>query len=359
MRILLLNTAKAWGGLESHSIVLAKALLALGQEVILGCRPGANVEEAAIEQHIPVTPISLRNATDMKAISRIVACIRENDIDILAANLGKEYWPATMAAKLAGIKVVLIRHQLDPVKMITKWLINSYVDKTVAVTQAVKDVMLQSGIASNKIAIVHPGQDVQRYRDSIRYREETRQELGITPDDFVVATAGKLHPGKGIYELLTAVNYLNSSYPHIRLLFIGEGGERDNLKTKIAKLGLQDKVLLTGFRSDMDHLYSAMDLFVLPSTTYESFGMVLIEAMATGKPVIGTRLGGIPEIITHGRNGLLVEPGNADDLARAIQHMIVDPKLREEYIRAASQTVDENFTDIASARKFMEVLLTV
>ena len=356
MKIVLLNTARGWGGLESHSIILAQSLLRLGHDVVLACRREGNVGQEAAAAGIPTVHISMRNALDVYSVWQIIYFVKQNKIDILIANLGKEYWPATVAAKLAGIKIVLFRHQLDPLKAMTKWLINTAVDKVIAVTHAVRTVMVQSGVQPEKVVVVHPGQDVERFRTSGRFRELIRSELGIKEHEMVIAYAGKLHPGKGIYELLAAVHQVSVAYPHIKLMYIGDGDDRGKLTKEAEILGMTDKVILTGYRTDIDHLFSAMDIFALPSKGYESFGMVLIEAMAAGKAVIGTDTGGIPEIIAHKKNGLLISPASVAELAEAISLFIEDKEFCEELVVAGYETVEGEFTDRASAGKLVAVL---
>ena len=359
MKIFLLNTARGWGGLESHSIILAQALLELGNHVVLGCRKGGNVEQEAMARNIPITNITMRNAIDISSLKQVRNFITANSMDVLVANLGKEYWPATIAAKLAGVKIVLFRHQLDPVKGITRWLINNAVYKVIAVTQAVKQAMINSGVQADKIEVVHPGQNVQCFRASGQYRSAVRAEYKISDDDIVIAAAGKLHPGKGVYELLEAVKQLSATRQHLKVMYIGDGEERNNLPERAKELGMADQIIMTGYRSDIDRLLSAIDIFALPAKGYESFGMVLIEAMAAGKPVIGTATGGIPEIITDSQNGLLVMPGSVGELGQAIYRFIAEPDFRQRLIAAGHQRVEESFTDTASASKVAEVLAAI
>ena len=356
MKIFLLNTARGWGGLESHSIILAKALLDLGHEVVLGCRKGGNVEEEALVRKIPITNITMRNAVDLGSLKKVRDFIKANGMEVVVANLGKEYWPATIAAKLAGVEIVLFRHQLDPVKSATTWLINNAVAKVIAVTHAVKEVMITSGIQAGKIEVIHPGQDVRRFQSCVPYRAAVRAEYNIADEDIVIAAAGKLHPGKGVYELLDAVRQLTATRQNLKVMYIGDGEERQRLPDRAKELRMADRVIMTGYRSDIDRLFSAIDIFALPSKGYESFGMVLIEAMAAGKPVIGTATGGIPEIIVDNQTGLLVTPGSVDELAKAIERLIAEPGFRQRLIAAGQQTVKENFTDTASASKVAAIL---
>lgn len=356
MNILVLNTGRGWGGIESHSIILAKSLIKFGYNVLLGCRQGRVVYQNAVENSIPVVHVRMANAADVFSVMRIVRLVRENNIDIIVSNLGKEYWPATLAAKLSGAKILLVRHQLDPIKKTTRWLMEHYVDKIAAVTNAVKDVMINSGVPDEKVTVINPGQELEKFTNAAKYRQCTREEFGIKSDDIVVASAGKLHHGKGIFELLQAAEVASKKHPNIKVMYIGDGPEQDQLKDMIDKLGMEDRVIMAGFRTDIERLYSAIDIFVLPSKLYESFGMVLIEAMAAGKPVIGTAVGGIPEIISNGQNGILVAPGEHLPLAEAIDALVSRPDMAEEFVAESNIRLNENFTAEASSKKFVKLM---
>lgn len=356
MKFFILNTSGAWGGIESHSIILAKALIRLGHEVMIGCREDSSTLANAQRHQIPFVPMKVANALDVKFVSKMATQLRENNIDVLIANIGKEYWPATVAAKLAGTKIVIYRHQLDPVKKITAWLMTNYVDHVIAVTDAVKTVLLDSGIVNSRIAVIYPGQEVDKFRQASVLRDQTREELGFSANQSVVAAAGKIHYGKGSFDLLEAIHLLSCKYPAVELMFIGDGEDRQNVESKAKELGIESHVHYTGFRHDIERFLAAIDVFALPSKTYESFGMVIIEAMAAGKPVIGTALGGIPEIITHEETGILVQPGNPAELASAIEILILNPLLREKLVRQADKKVEDLFTAEASARQLIELL---
>lgn len=356
MKFFIINTSGAWGGIESHTIILAKALIGMGHEVLVGCRPGSRTHQNAVDNNLTIVPLAVTNALDIGFVRKTADIIRREHVDVVAANLGKEYWPVTVAGKLGGAKVVLFRHQLDPVKRITVWLMTHYVDKVIAVTAAVQQVLVRSGVPDNKSAVIYPGQEVEKFRQAVPLRQAVRQELAIGKEEIVVSSAGKIHYGKGSLDLLSSFASLAAAYGNLKLMYIGDGEQRAAVEEEAGRLGLSHRVICTGFRHDIERYMAAVDIFVLASKTYESFGMVLIEAMATGRPVIGSRLGGIPEVIEHGTNGILVEPGDVDDLARTIKLLVDEPALRGRLAAAASRTIDERFTAAASARTFVEVV---
>lgn len=356
MNILLLNTGRAWGGMETHSIMLARSLMKLGHNIILGCKFGRVVHENALKYSIPAVDIRVANAMDIVSFNRIINLCKQEKIDVIITNLGKEYWPATLAAKMAGTKILLVRHQLNPPKKMTAWLIANYVDEIVGVSGAVKKSMISAGIPAERIHVIHPGLEIERFQSIAVHREAVRREFGITEAETVIATAGKLHHGKGIFELLEAFASIAKQHPEVKLMYIGEGMEQAALESRAEEMSIRDRVIFTGFRNDIERFYAAIDIFALPSKFYESFGMVIIEAMAAGKPVVATNTGGIPEIITDGQNGLLVPTADAISLANALARIIENPENTRRFVAEACDIVNENFTVDAIGRKFNAVL---
>ncbi len=157
---------------------------------------------------------------------------------------------------------------------------------------------------------------------------QLRSELGLTTDDRVLLVTSRLTPWKGHMTLLEAVARLADRWPWLKLVVVGEvafweAGYEQQLKQRAADLGLAEQVIWTGFRSDVPELLRLCDIFVLPSVG-EPFGRVIIEAMATGRPVVATKSGGVPEVVVDGQTGLLVPPNDAALLAQAIETLLTD-----------------------------------
>jgi len=157
---------------------------------------------------------------------------------------------------------------------------------------------------------------------------QLRSELGLSADDRVLLVTSRLTPWKGHITLLEAVARLANRWPRLKLVVVGEvafweADYEQQLKQRAAELGLTERVLWTGFRSDVPELLRLCDIFVLPSVG-EPFGRVIIEAMATGRPVVATRSGGVPEIVVDGQTGLLVPPEDVQSLSGAIQTLLAD-----------------------------------
>jgi glycosyltransferase involved in cell wall biosynthesis len=144
---------------------------------------------------------------------------------------------------------------------------------------------------------------------------------------------------------------LLQKYSNVRFLLVGDGPLLSTIQKKVAQLGIQRHVTLTGHRTDMDHVYGAIDILVIPSFS-EGLPNVLLEAFANGKPIVSTRVGGIPEIISHGKNGFLVEPGRVDEIVDYVLLLLKDPDLRVQMGNSGRKIIEEKF----DFRKRTEIL---
>jgi len=188
---------------------------------------------------------------------------------------------------------------------------------------------------------------------------QLRSELGLTADDRVLLVTSRLTPWKGHMTLLEAVARLADRWPRLKLVVVGEVAfwEADyerQLKQRVAELGLTHQVIWTGFRSDVPELLRLCDIFVLPSLR-EPFGRVIIEAMATGRPVVATKSGGVPEVVVDGQTGLLVPPNDDAVLAAAIETLLIDRKCAQQMGVAGLARARELFSTDRVAQQVQEL----
>jgi glycosyltransferase involved in cell wall biosynthesis len=176
-------------------------------------------------------------------------------------------------------------------------------------------------------------------------RDRVRGELAIHDDELAILFVGRLDATKGILDLWNAFERIAASNPGrtIILLIAGTGELAGKLKRRVEGSGLAGRVRILGFRSDVGRLLTAADIFVLPAR-YEAFGIVLLEAMSAGVPIVATRTGGIPEIVLDGETGILAEPDDPSDLARALLELADDPGKRQALGRAGRERWAQSFT---------------
>ena len=180
-------------------------------------------------------------------------------------------------------------------------------------------------------------------------RAESRRRLGLRADDYVVGTVGNLTPKKDHDTMIRAFAAFSLRHDSARLVIIGAGPREEYLRHRVAALGLSEKVLLTGARSDVPELLVGFDQFVL-SSLHEGLSIALIEGMAAGLPIVATRVGGIPELVTHEKHGLLVEAGDDRGLAHAMERVADEPELRRRFTTQGAERALEFGIDRAADR---------
>ena len=219
-------------------------------------------------------------------------------------------------------------------------------DCTVALTEGErKDYMRFSVSDPDRTVTIHSGVDIVFFRDTVKDVEAIRRSLAIGPKELVVGTVGWLLPIKGPMYLLRAMARVWQTYPDTRLVFAGKGELERALKKEAQEMGASDRVLFLGWRDDIPEVMHMMDVFVLPSLN-EGMGRVLVEAMAAGRPVVASNIGGIPDLVSHGENGLLVPAGDVAALARGIRSLLANSAQRKELGEQGKKTADRYGLDL-------------
>jgi glycosyltransferase involved in cell wall biosynthesis len=202
-------------------------------------------------------------------------------------------------------------------------------------------IVEQTGIADARVQVIYNGVDEAEAGAS--HISQYRRDLGIPDDDLVVGVVGNLYSVKGHTYLLDAVPQILRTCPKTTFLLIGRGELEVPLKTQATTLGIENKVRFLGLRQDVPKLLAVMDVFAMPSLS-EGLSIALLEAMAVGKPVVVTRVGGNPELVAEGETGYLVPAGDAHALAQAILALLCDPNRARTFGAWAKQLVQERFT---------------
>jgi glycosyltransferase involved in cell wall biosynthesis len=215
-------------------------------------------------------------------------------------------------------------------------------EKVICVSQDLHDACLRSGVAPNRCELIENGIDDEEYARRLPVAEAKRQ-LGLDPKSFLIGAAGRLSPEKGFDLLVRAVDKLRREGTDASLVIIGEGNEHVALQALIVQLGQQEHIRLLGYRSDMRDWLQAMDVFAL-SSHREGLPNVVLEAMALETPVVATRVAGIPRLIRSGENGVLVNAGNGEELARGLKELAQDGERRIALGQAGRATVQSRFS---------------
>ncbi len=337
----------SWGGTELHLLNLSRELQKRGHSVVVACRPDGWVESKAREWKLETVNLSLAKQHDWKMLPAFRREMRERRIDVLHAHWNSDILVPGTAARLEGVPArILSRHVPHPFRSrvagkLFSWLLYT---RFVTVSESVRRVLIASGVPPNRVVTIHHGTNIDEFQATSRPPGEIRRELGIRDDELAVNLAGRMTPEKGHADLIDAAGLLQSSGLPLKFVFTGDGPEAAGLKNRIDSAGLTDRFIFTGYRSDMSDVLAAMDIVTVPSTWEEPCSAVVQQGMIMGKPVIGTRVGGTPEMIVEGKTGLLAQASYPADLAEAIRKLAADPKLRSEMGEAGRQRVTREFS---------------
>jgi len=213
----------------------------------------------------------------------------------------------------------------------------------VALTSAERDDHLERRVGSaGRFAVIPSGIDVERFRGARLEGRRIPPEFNCPPDATVIGSIGWLTDIKGHRVLVEALHCLKDEFPQAHVVIVGSGGQREALQAQAESVGLHDRVHLVGHRKDIERCLAGMDCFVFPSLN-EGMGRALIEAMAAGLPVVASRVGGIPAIVRHEENGLLVPAGDSRALSEALRRLITDPQGAARLGRHASRSIGKEF----------------
>lgn len=311
-----------------------------GHETLVLCPPGSELASACEDHGVPVRTARMRSELDVPAVFRLASSLRSFGADVAHFHTARGHTLGLAASRLAGTPVKVLSRRVDfPVggNFLSKIKYGASVDAVVAITRAVKDVLVAGGVSPESITVIHSGIDLEAFRtpaDGTRVRDE----LGIPRTAPLVGAVGALVPHKAQSYLLRAAKKLAEHRPDIRYIIAGDGELESELRSLANSFGINEIVTFAGFRRDIRAVLSALDVFVLSSVA-EGLCTSILDAMATGVPVIGTSVGGVPEIVVDGECGMLVPPADPESLASAIGHVLESPSLREKFVAAGRDRV--------------------
>jgi glycosyltransferase involved in cell wall biosynthesis len=218
-------------------------------------------------------------------------------------------------------------------------------DKIIAVSEAARKAEIDSSkVPHDKVVTIYNGLDPSPFRTvSNEARQTLRNSMGIPDDVILLGSVGRLHPAKGFNDLITAMELLGRKTRSTQLVIVGEGELKDQLKHQVQKSNLDGRIMFTDIRNDIPEILSAFDIFLSPSL-WEGLPNVVLEAMAAGKPVVATSVGGTPEVVVDGLTGLLVPPHKPKALANSTLFLCENPKIQKSMGQAGRERVIKHFS---------------
>jgi glycosyltransferase involved in cell wall biosynthesis len=291
-----------------------------------------------------------RGGFDVQMLRGIGKLIRQKRIDLVHSHLFTTNLYSSVCGALTGVPVISTFHGTmdvaanDRFKRLKWQMINGLSRKVVFVSRSLQAYFVGQKLAnSTRSQVIYNGIDIDRFRRGPD-KAAARRALNLSFDSFVVGCVGDLRQAKDYQSALRAISLLKQEIPELKLVIVGSKvGLHRELESLSASLGLGDDVQFLGFRPDVENVLPAFDVY-LSSSVSEGFSLTVVEAMATGLPVVATRSGGPEEIIQHGENGLLVDVGAPEKIAAAVEMLYRDRKTAALFSQAGMRRAAANFS---------------
>lgn len=342
MKILHVEGGRNFYGGAHQIVLLMEGLKARGIENVLACRKGSDLAAMA-GPLADVHAIRMEGDLDVGLIRRLSRVIQQSRPDLihLHSRIGADVMGG-IAGRLAGIPVVHSRRQDNPESRLAVALKYRLHDRVIAISEAIGNILLSEGLPSEKLRCVKDAVEITP-RIETPERAWFRSSLNVPEHALSLGIVAQLIPRKGHQILLEAMPALLKVFPETRVFFFGKGPLDETLNASIRALGLEQNVVLAGFREDLDRILPCLDVVVHPAHR-EGMGVSLLQASLAEVPIVASEVGGIPEAVQDGMTGLLVPPKDPEALAEAILTLMKDEALRKRMGKAGRRWVEGHFS---------------
>lgn len=347
MKILfIINNSINYGGAERYVSTLANGLAKAGHNIVVVSSGGplVNYLNKDIAQEI-IEPILTASPEDLTKMAQFIkASSRKYKIDLIHCNSLVDFNAASLVNKMTDIPIVYTAHLTEERAgfPIIGAKLNGNATKVIAVSNFIKNHLKKTGLPSTKIELVYHGVDIHKFKEN-KLKLNIKHSLGIKNGERIIMCVARLYPVKGIDRLIKAIPVILERGNIIKVVLVGNGAHKKEYEKLAHSLGVKSKVLFLGVQENVEALLNAADVFCLSSVT-ESLSFAILEAMAVGKPVVATKVGGVPEVVVNEITGLLVSPGNTRQLAYAINRLVEDKPLAKTLGENARNRIKEIFS---------------
>ena len=350
IRIAFIDKQRSWTGQTKRTLLIASHLDRRQFEPLAICQPGSILAKKLRELEMPVFEVPMNGRHQFRAVFKFKRIFQQHRVDLVDTHGYRDHIISVAAVRLAGSRVLLrTKHNSSPLKsgVFSRLVYNHLTDRVIAISEYIRQVLIESGMHPQNVVTIHSAVDVDRFCPRKKSPAILR-EFGLNAQTPVVGTVARIHRSKGFEHLLQAIAAVIKSGVNCKFIIVGKG--REKLSEQLKTLDIEKYVITAGYREDVPELLSIVDLFVLPSLR-EGLGTAILEAMAMGKPIVATRVGGIPEAVKHGVNGRLVPPADASALAAAIKQMLTAPDRLPAMGRQSRMLAERHFNQTAMIAK--------
>jgi glycosyltransferase involved in cell wall biosynthesis len=326
-RILHTEASVGWGGQEIRILSEVLGMKGRGHEVALAAPVHSKIYNRASAAGIKVFGINFDKYSLLTTAPALMKVIKTERVQLLNTHSSRDSWSGGVAGRLTGIKVIRTRHISSKLKSnpFSKLVYGFLTDGIVTTGNFIKEQLIRElGLSPRKIFSIPTGIGVEVFADADG--EKVRREFGIGEGEPVIGIAAAIRSWKGHAYILRAMPEVLRHFPKAKLLIAGEGDLAPAMDALSKGLKIQGSVIFAGHREDIPEIIAAFDVSVMASYASEGIPQFALQSMAAGKPLVGTAVGGIPEVVKDGVNGYIVPPKDSGALADAILKLLSDPE---------------------------------
>ena len=353
LKILQIISGRGLNGAVTYCKFLSEQMQRFGHQVTVLCRP-----DTWIQQNLPASIATFESDLSRRVMElrRVSKWIREQRFDVMHSHMSSAHAFGVLMRLMTSTPIVATAHQCSPQ---LHWWMNHHVianSKSTATYQRKVNF-----VSTSKLSTIHCFTDLDRFSNTTPEAVQwVRNELRIEVHDFVAGVVGDVNSRKGQLYLFKAMEQIVASVPNFKLVLIGQFRGDQSYVKRLRSLqrhpALLDRVTWLGLRYNVQDYMAALDLSIVPSLA-EPLGLVALESLAAGTPVVASNVGGLPEIVKPHINGLLVPPKNPDELAKAVIAMAQDTESRRQFGESGRRFVKDNFNPETLARQVESVFL--
>lgn len=335
INILEIEYAKGFGGQERRTFRLINSLDRERFRVTLVVSKSSKLYLKKDEINAKVVGVDSLQIYNIATILKLIEIIKREKIDIISTHSGKDAWLGVIAGRVTGTKVIRVRHSEGEPNRFSYNLS----EKVVAISKSIKESLIKVGVKREKLITIPTGVDIDRFNRDRVEKLNLRDELNLEPDSIIIGSSGYLRAEKRHIDLIEALNLIDN--PKVKLVIVGDGVQRKNLEDAIERYSMQNRVFLLGHREDIERVLPNFDIFALCSSK-EGLGTAIIEALAMKIPSVGSKTGGIVDLVQDKK--ALFRVGDIQMLKEALLRYIEDAKLRKRVGESAREFVAQNFS---------------
>ncbi len=339
------------GGAEELVLTLLRMTDPSRYEVHLVCLCQGPFADLVSRMGFPASTIPMRHRIDLSKTRDVRSYIRKHQIDLVHTHGVRANLIGRPAAQRENVPVVTTFHSMLRYDYDSPWkafmarfltmITNKYTNRFIAISHAIKADLLEMHIPADKIQVIHSGLDISKFT-SPQNPDKIRRQFGLDSNRITFTMVARLHPVKGHRYFLQAARQLLDVGIKAQFMLMGEGFDRQELEAQVRELQLNSVVHMPGYYRKVADIYGISDILCVPSLM-EGLGLVILEGMYFGVPVIASSVGGIPELIEDGKSGILIPPADVQALFDAMHRLAVNPDLAQALAQQGKERV-KHFT---------------